>query len=112
MFNSTLQFNSDLSAIVTRKDGTIEDSRNLGTSIIKANDAWKTIKESKSFWNRLYLETKSKLPYIMSAGALAYAYLNHDLSALHYALVTTAGINILSNDMTAGASTHISAFSY
>ena len=109
---STLEFNGQLDAVVTRANGVVEDHGTIGNSTISLDDAWKRVKNSKPFWNRLYLEVRDHMPLIFGAAALASAFYGGHLAAGQLALVTTAGINLLAADFVSGAGTHISAFTY
>ena len=104
---STLEFNGQLDAVVTRANGVVEDHGTIGNSTISLDDAWKRVKNSKPFWNRLYLEVRDHMPLIFGAAALASAFYGNHLAAGQLALVTTAGINLLMADFVSGAGTHI-----
>lgn len=110
--NSKLQFDADLSAVITRADGSTEDHGTIDSGSIFFDEAWAKVKHAKSFWNRLYIGVVEKLPYIATAGALAYAVLHNRLDGPAMALVTTAGINLAMADFLTGATTHVSAFSF
>lgn len=111
-FDSTLQFDGQLSAVINRANGSTEDHGNIATSHFSYNDGWKKVKDSKSFWERLYINVREALPFVATAGALAYMVLNKHLDGPAMALVTTAGINLAMADFVTGAGTHIAAFTY
>ena len=109
--NSTLEFNGELNAVINRADGTTEDHGKISTSTISLNDAWTKVKHSKPFWERTYLEVKGYMPWLLGAGALAYAFHSGHLDTAQMALVTTAGINALATNFVS-ASPLLTAFTY
>jgi hypothetical protein len=111
-FDSTLQFDGELCAVINRADGSTEDQGIIDTSTMSLDEGWTKVKQSKSFWQRLFLNVREHMPYVLTASALAYAVLHGTLDGPVMALVTTAGINLLAADFVTGAGTHIAAFSY
>ena len=111
MFTSNLQFDSNLSAVITRADNSKEDCGILDSGTIDFKTAAKHIRESKTGLERVTAEARRFMPWLIGAGAIGYG-LTHGDSMPMMALVTTAGINYLAADFISTSTNHIGAFAY
>src|SRR4051812_49405290 len=111
MFESTIKYSGELSAIVTRADGSVEDwgivsgARPVNIGLTKPM-CW-----YEKLWH--VVKREGKIPATMGLFAFIAWLLNDGNSAAVMAIVSTAGVNYMATDFASGgASPRISAFNF
>lgn len=109
----TIQYNAELSAIVTRADGSVEDKGILSGARQVAAHLPKPMAWYEKVWN--LLKREGQIPAAMGLTAFIAYLLTHGHSGFQplMGIVTTAGVNYQATDFASGqASPHISGLNY
>jgi Ubiquitin-activating enzyme E1 FCCH domain len=103
---TTINYTGELSAIVTRADGSVEDFGILSSRPVSI------IVPKLSFWERTwnFLKREGKIPAAMGLGIFIAWMLSDHHSATLLGVVTTAGADYMAADFLSSSSNHINAF--
>jgi hypothetical protein len=104
---------AELSAILIRADGSHSQAA-LSKNTFTFQELRTKLDNTASFWTKLYrkLRSTNAIPVGLGLAAFIKYMVDGDNSGIGFALVTTAGVNILAADFVAGASLRINAFNF
>jgi hypothetical protein len=111
MFETTISYSGELSAIVTRADGSVEDLGIISGARPVLAKLPKPLKWYERLWNTCKRE--GKIPAAMALGTFIAYLLNDHSGAYMMGVVTTSGVGYLASDFASGAaSPHIGALNF